>query len=276
MNSVSVSLLKCPICGTDMRMDDAQRSCFCDGARRHCYDVARSGYLNLAMPSDGEGDLKAAVAARRLFLESGYYSKLSDAVNGWLDSLCASVVLDAGCGEGYYTNRMATDRDALGIDLSRSGIDLAARYAKQHATRASFAVGNLFALPIRDSSVDVVVNLFAPCAESEFSRVLRHKGHLLLVGAGERHLFGLKEALYEKPYLNAGRADLPTGMTLIQHQRITDTICVRGREQIDALFSMTPYYWRTFDADREKLKSIDELYTEIDFAIYLFEKGENL
>ena len=270
-----LSMLRCPICSAAMQADDSGKSCKCAGARTHSYDFARSGYLNLTRPSDGEGDLRDAVNARKLFLNAGYYQPLSDEINRILQELDAKTVLDAGCGEGYYTNRMANEScSVLGVDLSRAGIDAAAKQAKQSATNAAFAVGSIFTLPVGDATCDAVTNLFAPCCESEFCRVLKKNGYLILVGAGERHLLGLKQVLYENPYLNPGRADLPTEMQEVDRRRLTYTITVEGREAIDALFSMTPYYWRTSEADRAKLNAIQSLTTELDFDIFTYQKGD--
>ena len=257
-----------------MQADDSGKSCKCAGARTHSYDFARSGYLNLTRPCDGEGDLRDAVNARKLFLNAGYYQPLSNEINTILQKLNAVTVLDAGCGEGYYTNRMANDRAVLGVDLSRAGIDSAAKQAKQNVTGAAFAVGSIFSIPVRDEICDAVTNLFAPCCEEEFSRVLKNGGYLILVGAGERHLMGLKQVLYENPYLNPGRADLPTQMEEIDRRRLTYTVRVEGNETIEALFSMTPYYWRTSESDRIKLKNIDTLQTELDFDIFIYKKGD--
>lgn len=255
-------------------MDEAARTCYCTGARTHCYDRAKSGYLNLTSPKDGEGDLKDAVRARKLFLEAGYYQPLSKAVNALLEACGASVVVDAGCGEGYYTNRMSEGRAVLGVDLSRAGIDLAAKAAKQATRDTAFAVASLYTLPVQNESVDAVTNLFAPCAEQEFLRVLKQGGYVILVGAGERHLLGLKQILYDDPYLNPGRADLPTSMKLIRRERLTYPITVEGRERIDALFSMTPYYWRTSLEGQKRLAALCELQTEVDFDLYVFQKDE--
>ncbi len=273
MNQRIQSILKCPVCASGMRLDADGRVLRCLGARTHCYDVARSGYLNFTSPADGTGDGRDAIRARTLFLEAGYYAPLSEAVNAILDRLNAKSVIDAGCGEGYYTNRMAKERDVIGVDLSREGIDSAAKRARLLKTNASFFVGSLFKLPVLGESIDVVTNLFAPCAEEEFLRVLRPGGYVCLVGAGERHLMGLKRVLYDDPYLNPGRADLPVRMEPISSDRLSYTVTVKGREEIDALFSMTPYYWRTSERDRAKLSAIEELTTELDFDLYVFGKG---
>ncbi len=274
VRSTHFAMLRCPVCAAKMQADESGKSCRCAGARTHSYDFARSGYLNLTRPGEGEGDLREAINARKLFLNAGYYEPLSNEINRMLQKLDAKTVLDAGCGEGYYTNRMAEGRTVLGVDLSRAGIDAAAKQAKQSNTNAAFAVGSIFSLPVENAACDVVTNLFAPCCESEFARVLKEDGYLILVGAGERHLMGLKKVLYENPYLNPGRADLPTKMKEVDRQRLAYTVTVVGREAIDALFSMTPYYWRTSEADRAKLNAIESLTTELDFDIFTYKKGD--
>ncbi len=271
MITSALKLLRCPVCGAEGSVTEDGHSFACHGQKRHCFDFARSGYLNLCMQAK-EGDGKESVRSRSAFLEAGYYEPLSNEVNAMLSSIGAQTVLDAGCGEGYYTNRMAFGRTAVGVDLSRAGIDSAAKSAKRLQSGAAFIVASLFELPVAEASFDAILNLFAPCAEEEFLRVLKTKGKLILVGAGERHLMGLKQILYDTPYLNEGRRDLPKQMRLIEKKRICQSITVEGNEAIRALFSMTPYYWRTSEHDRAKLIGIERLETEIDFDIFLYGK----
>ena len=122
-----VSILSCPVCRSKMMLDTDGKVCRCMGIRSHCYDVARSGHLHLGGPHAGEGDTKDAILARRAFLDAGYYRPLSDEINNLIGGIGAQTVLDAGCGEGYYTNRMANDCCVLGLDLSRAGIEYAAK-----------------------------------------------------------------------------------------------------------------------------------------------------
>lgn len=268
-----LELLRCPVCGAAGRAENSGRVFACTGQRKHTFDFARSGYLNLCLSAQaGKGDSVQAVRSRSAFLEAGYYQPLSDAVNQLLDRSGAASVLDAGCGEGYYTNRMAPGRIALGADLSRPGVEHAAKRAAAIGSGAAFVVAGLFALPVGDGLLDAVVSLFAPCAEQEFLRVLRPGGCLLLVGAGKRHLWGLKQTLYEKPYLNPGRNDLPQHMQLLERSRLQGELTVTGRDAIMSLFSMTPYFWRTSEADRTKLDGLDSLKTEFDFDIFLYRK----
>ena len=267
-----LELLHCPICHQTLSLANEGKSCKCAGIKSHCFDFSKSGYLNLAGPHGGAGDQKEAVRARSLFLNAGYYQPLADRILEKLNLLGVKSLLDAGCGEGYYTNRFASHRDAIGVDLSKDGIDTAAKTAKNQNTGAGFVIASLFSVPIPDKSMDAVVNIFAPCAEDEFLRILKPGGYVILVAAGEKHLLGLKEQLYETTYLNKERADLPRKMSLVAKDQLEYSITVESSEQIAALFSMTPYYWRTSEGDREKLSGLSSLTTDLDFDIYLFRK----
>jgi 23S rRNA (guanine745-N1)-methyltransferase len=174
--------------------------------------------VNLAPNHSGGGDSKEAVRARSSFLRSGYYTPAAEAIAALARELTPEdgLVLDAGCGEGYYSNRVAEEGfSVLGVDLSKFAVDTAAKSARRErmnrgqASSTLYAVGSVFELPVADGSFDTVINIFAPCAPAEYARVLKSGGHLIVAGAGERHLFGLKELIYDDPYLNEPRRDLP-------------------------------------------------------------------
>ena len=274
----ATSYLRCPVCSSPLVMAEGGGSLICtaDTGKRHCFDLARSGYVNLDLGHNAGGDGKELVSSRTAFLESGAYSPISDAVNSFLKEYADDgFVIDAGCGEGYYTNRaaLALPRSAfLGIDLSKWAVDRGAKSATQKGSLAGFAVGGIFSLPVRNECASAVMNLFAPCAETEFSRVLSENGILVLVGAGEDHLLGLKRAVYDVPYKNTPRADLPQNMRLVAEKRLTYTAHLDSAETIRNLFSMTPYAFRTSREDMEKLNRLDHLDTEVDVMIYVYQK----
>ena len=105
-----------------------------------------------------------------------------------------------------------------------------------------------------------------------FFRQADEHAAFILLGAGERHLLGLKRALYDEIYENAERADLPEGLTPVEQRTVRDTIEVKGAEQIGHLFSMTPYYWRTSPEDKRKLEGLETLTTEIEFDCRVYRK----
>ena len=85
-------------------------------------------------------------------------------------------------------------------------------------------------------------------------------------------LMGLKKAIYDDVYENGQRADLPKSMEHIGCVTSQHTVKVDGKENIAALFSMTPYYWRTSESDKEKLSRLESLETEIEFEIHVYQK----
>lgn len=266
-------ILVCPVCKSGVRIEDKTLCCL---GGKHRFDVAKEGYVNLAVGHMPGGDSKEAIAARTSFLEKGYYAPaakaLEQAVQDYLP--VGATLIDAGCGQGWYSNRLAKAGYRMaGFDLSKFGC---ARAAKNAAAMGlpdtAYAVASVYTMPLCDACADGVLNIFAPCAEQEYRRVLRDGGYLFLLGAGQTHLMGLKKALYDTTYENAARADLPTDMTLVQTRRVTFEITVEGQSDIEALFSMTPYYWRTSRDDKAKLAALETLTTEVDMLLYVYTK----
>lgn len=282
---------KCPNCASALVPMLEERPYVLRCTHGHSFDVARQGYVNLLLPQKRgaalPGDSAEMVRARTAFLDGGYYKAFSDGVNRLVcDTVDANnqtkpVILDAGCGEGYYTARLHQALCAqecspvcVGFDLSRDAAAHAAKRAKAAgcAETLSFAVASLFEMPVADACADGIINLFAPVAEAEFTRVLKDGGFLLMAVPAEEHLWGMKQVLYETPYKNEVRRDTLEHFTLTEVRRVTDTITVTDPAHIRALFAMTPYYWKTSPADRDRLYAQDQLETEIAFDLLLYKK----
>ena len=268
--------LACPVCGAQLSLTQDEKSAACGGKKRHLFDFAAGGYLNLYTSRASGGDSGECIAARNAFLAKGYYEKISDAVNALLDEYAPSGarVLDAGCGEGYYTLRMAENgRSAFGFDLSKNGVNIAAKAAKRSAKPAFFGVASVFALPVLSESMDAVTTIFAPCAEEEYARVLKPGGLLILAGAGKDHLIDLKKAVYENAYENEGRRDLPSEkFELLGEAGVCCDITLESGKDIENLFAMTPYFYRTSQKDKEKLGAFSSLCTKIDVELFIYRK----
>lgn len=266
--------LVCPICEGDTTVQANSLAC----ERGHCFDIAAAGYVNLASSKQaGGGDSKQLVSARTEFLSAGYYERFSNAINERASKLAHSgIIVDAGCGEGYYSNRIAVaaEADVCGFDLSKFAVMAAAKSAKRNNINSTFAVAGIFDMPLRDGCADMVINLFAPCAAEEFARVLKRGGHLIVAGAGERHLEGLKRVIYDNVTKNETRADLPQipSLSLVESAKVSYIINIEQREHIMALFSMTPYYYRTSESGRAALESAERLETIVDFDIFVYKK----
>ena len=116
--------LKCPVCSNSMTFED--KGCgilYCNGAKRHLYDFSASGYVNLAPPSQSNGgDAKSAVRARTAFLNTGHYDPIAQKLCDIVEKYCPehSIVIDAGCGEGYYSEKILKRGFCVfGFDLSK-------------------------------------------------------------------------------------------------------------------------------------------------------------
>ena len=270
------NILRCPVCKEPLCSNETGKSLYCTGTRRHCFDISAKGHVNLAAHHSGGGDSKEAVRSRSAFLRKGYYRPFADKLCEIIgEYVQAGTVIDAGCGEGYYTNLVAKNcgTDTVGFDLSKWGAEAGAADAKREGIdNAAFAVASIYDMPVPDECADAVMNLFAPCAEEEFKRVLKPGGILIVAGAGKDHLFGLKKAIYDQPYKNDPRNDLPTAMTHVESYKVKFEIELTDKEDRMNLFAMTPYFYRTSRKDSEKLENAEGLVTEVEFDIEVYRK----
>lgn len=267
----------CPKCGEILAKNGSSLKC----PKNHCYDLAASGYVNLLlsdmMNSKLPGDNKLMVNARRSFLSKEYYKPLADA---FAETVCkysenGCTILDAGCGEGYYTGiiaeRLASDgksADIFGIDISKNAVNAAAKRYKG----ISFAAASIFHLPFGDCSCDILATLFAPYCGEEFRRVLKSGGIMVMAIPGERHLWGLKKAVYDKPYLNEVKDYALDGFEFVGTEKLSYTISLDNAEDIRSLFSMTPYYYKTSEEGHKRLEALVSLDTEVSFEILTYRK----
>ena len=200
--------LRCPHCAAGLALDGGSVRC----AAGHTFDVARQGYVNLALAGGPplRGDTAAMVAARAAFLGAGHFDPISDVV---ADAVVGAVgvagadaeiavaggvvgcVVDLGAGTGHHLARTLDrlpGRAGLALDSSRFALRRAAR---AHPRIGAVACDAWRALPVRDATAAVVLSVFAPREAAEIARVLAPGGALVLVTPTERHLAELVAAL---------------------------------------------------------------------------------
>jgi len=261
--------LKCPVCGEHLFLLKTLYRC----KNGHSFDISREGYVNLLISNRAvHGDDKGMVRARNAFLEQGHYLPLRNALSDLACKYTSDHVtlLDAGGGEGWYTfgvKEALYTRDALCVDISKEALKIAAKRGG-----LTCAVASVTDLPVPDDSADLILNIFAPEADAEFSRVLKPGGVLLRVVPLEEHLMGLKAAVYDTPRPNPAPSYAPAGFSLLEQVEVRDTLTLNSTEDIQNLFSMTPYYYKTSVQDREKLSSLTTLTTELAFCIFVHKK----
>jgi 23S rRNA (guanine745-N1)-methyltransferase len=184
--------LRCPVCGDTLtRPDAATLRC----PRRHSFDIARQGYVNLTTGrSPHDGDSAEMVADRVAFLGAGHYDFISEALISAVRP--DGLIIDAGAGTGHYLARiLAAGESATGLALDVSKPALR-RAARAHP-RAAAALADLWRpLPVADASAALVLNVFAPRNGEEFHRVLRPDGRLAVVTPAADHLGELVDAYH--------------------------------------------------------------------------------
>ena len=271
------SLFCCPLCGAALTREDHAYRC----PAGHSYDIAKEGHTYL-LPvnkkhSLAPGDDQGMARARRDFLSKGYYAPL-------LNTLChlsvshtgpTPSVLDAGCGEGWYTAGVYRALLDAGKSPRMAGIDISKfilRSAAKREKRVEFAVASSYRLPLADGSIDLLLDCFSPLALEEFRRVLRPGGTFLYVVPAADHLWELKQVLYDRPYPNEEKETPYEGFAYEAILPVEDTITLACREDIQNLFQMTPYYWKTPRSGAERLASLDTLTTRIAFRVHVFRR----
>lgn len=267
----------CPVCSEKLERGDKSYAC----KNGHMYDIAKEGYVNLINAnmkhSLSPGDDKQMAKARRDFLSRGYYKIL-------LDALCSAVcevlpdistVLDAGCGEGYYTGGIYRALTRNGKRTAMVGTDISKhilKYAAKSIPEVEFAVASSYRLPLERECVNAVVNCFSPLALDEFLRVLKPGGAFVYVVPGAEHLWGLKKILYNEPYKNQEKITPYPGFEYVDIIKTSEKITLTDKGAILSLFGMTPYYWKTSKEGVERLKKADTVSTDIAFNIHIFRK----
>ena len=264
----------CPKCQCELTRDKQTYRC----ENNHLYDIASKGYVYLLLGNkkSGHGDSKEMLLARRDFLNLGHYSPIISTLTDIISSLNKDslTILDAGCGEGYYSSALYKSLsikhksiNLYAIDVSKDAVSLA---AKDKAI--NFSVASINSLPFGNNSFDVVLSLFAPLNESEFNRVLKPDGILITVSPSENHLFGLKQNVYKIPYKNPPSTFNNVILKKTSEQIIEYEIELKNQEEISNLFKMTPYYHKSSREDIEKALSLEYIKTDIGFNFITYKK----
>lgn len=269
----------CPKCNE--KLIKIEKSYVCKN--NHTYDISKSGYINLLLDnqkhSRNPGDDKDMVISRKKFLEKGYYKGISDKVNEIILELLNKNginILDIGCGEGYYTERLKEILDKkqvqnkiIGIDISKEAILVASKKNKE----IEWIVASASNIPLENESLDFIICMFAKIIPEEKIRCLKKGGYLIVVSTGENHLLEMKEVVYENV-----RKDFYSPIKDLNIFKYVETknckykTHIKENESIKSLFNMTPYRWRSPKEGIERLFSLEELEITIDVNIDIFKK----
>ncbi len=261
----------CPLCQQALTLTDKTYACI----NNHSFDQAKQGYVNL-LPvqfkhSKAPGDNKNMVIARRAFLDKQFYQPLVDKMLELYQQYGQSdaPLLDAGCGEGFYTHQHKTIHNQVyGVDIAKETIKIAAkRYQKCH-----FSVGTLSKLSFSDNYFGWLASVYAPILENEFTRVLQKNGYLLTVTPAEQHLFELKELIYQQANEHDITKTPINNLTLVEEQKLTYTMNFEHSDDVLNLLAMTPFAFKASNQLIEEIKAMSKFSCQADFILRLYKK----
>lgn len=249
----SATAFACPICQENLTLLETNFKC----CNRHSFDLAKFGYVNLAPQIKQSANYdKENFQNRQQILEAGFYQAILDAVSDLLaSSKTTTTILDIGCGEGFYSRKLQeshSEKTFYAFDISKDSVQIAAKSEPNWAV--NWFVGDLARLPIKDASMDILLDIFSPANYGEFRRVLSKDGILIKVIPTENHLKEIRQRVQDqltnKEYSNQDiKEHFQEHFTILSSQSASLTKTITA-EQLQALLSMTPFL---FHVDQSKI-----------------------
>lgn len=249
----TASAFACPICQENLTLVESSLKC----SNRHSFDLAKFGYVNLAPQIKQSANYdKENFQNRQQILEAGFYQAILEGVSVLLTTNpFAKTVLDIGCGEGFYSRKLQeshSDKTFYAFDISKDSVQIAAKSEPNWAV--NWFVGDLARLPIKNASMDILLDIFSPANYGEFQRVLSKDGILIKVIPTKNHLKEIRhivqDQLTNKDYSNQDIKDHFQEHFIIQSRQIASLTKPISAEQRQALLSMTPLL---FHVDQSKI-----------------------
>ena len=249
----TASAFACPICQENLTLVESSLKC----SNRHSFDLAKFGYVNLAPQIKQSANYdKENFQNRQQILEAGFYQTILETISDLLARLeTAKTVLDIGCGEGFYSRKLQeshSDKTFYAFDISKDSVQIATKSEPNWAV--NWFVGDLARLPIKDASMDILLDIFSPANYGEFRRVLSKNGILIKVIPTENHLKEIRQMvqnqLTKKDYSNQDIKEHFQEHFSIQSRQIASLTKPITAEQRQALLAMTPLL---FHVDHTKI-----------------------
>ena len=249
----SATAFACPICQENLTLVESSLKC----NNRHSFDLAKFGYVNLAPQIKQSANYdKENFQNRQQILEAGFYQAILEDISDLpATNPSAKTVLDIGCVEGFYSRKLQDsppDKTFYAFDISKDSVQIAAKSEPNWAV--NWFVGDLARLPIKDASMDILLDIFSPANYGEFRRVLSKDGILIKVIPTKNHLREIRQKVQDqltnKDYSNQDiKNHFQEHFTILSSQTasLTKTITT---EQLQALLSMTPLL---FHIDQTKI-----------------------
>ena len=265
----SATAFACPICQEKLILVESSLKC----DNRQSFDLAKFGYVNLAPQIKQSANYdKENFQNRQQILEAGFYQAILEGISDLLATKpSAQTILDIGCGEGFYSRKLQEvhpEKTFYAFDISKDSVQIAAKSEPNWAV--NWFVGDLARLPIKDASMDILLDIFSPANYGEFQRVLSKDGILIKVIPTENHLKEIRQMvqdqLTKKDYSNQDIKEHFREHFSIQSSQIAFLTKPITADQRQALLSMTPLL---FHVDKSKIdwSQLSEITIEAEILV---------
>ena len=264
LNKKIENIFICPICHSNIKI--YKNSLICE--KNHCYDIAKKGYFTLLKKNklriDNIYDINL-FKNRMEFIKKGFYYELHKLISKIIiEKGNSQVIVDMGCGDGTHDNMILnlinnSQSFIIGADISKVGIECATDYVKSNFIPL---VADLNYMPLKNKSVDVILNILSPSNEKEMNRILKQDGIIIKVTPKKEYLYELRELLHIKEYEN----ELQIEKNIDKNYIILKKYTINEKKELNEvsmlnLINMTPL---------SKNYNYDKMINEITIALNIY------
>ena len=261
LNKTNIFL--CPYCHESLLLEGTNLRC----TNNHNFDIGKKGELFLVKTSSYKESAiynRELFLNRREFIKNNFYKNVYDIIAYIINKYSNKdiMILDLGCGEGIHSkniqDRIILNNRLVGIDISKSAINLATDYISGNNI---YLVGDINNLPIKENSIDIVIDFLSPFNTAELKRVMKENGIVIKISPGLNYLRELKNKDYEKEL--EVKSNIEKNFNIVESYKITDKFSINNK-QVENLMGMTPMNNNLLCNNIEQIT--------IDLNIYVMEK----
>lgn len=270
----NINVFKCPLCKENMVAVD-KNSVKC--VNKHCFDISKKGYVNLLNSNTKTIYDKELFESRHEIYNSNVYDCLTEEIKSIIKNYTlnkySNYILDAGCGEGYFLNKLSEDEEInnrcklIGIDIAKEGISIATRGENE----IIWCISDLANLPLQDSKFDIILNILSPANYKEFARVLSNGGIVVKIVPESNYLKEIRASIQKdiknRDYNNKNIIDVfKKHLDLIYDNRINYKTNINVLN-LRNLIKMTPLTSSLHEKELLRLLESDISYITIDLRV---------